>query len=94
MRWTVDQAECLACSTLREIVENGAPILLVVHDPEDLGWQFLTGAAMSMDDAMIESMRRMADLDSILLELGHIPPGYPATRQSIDAEWHIEKTEE
>lgn len=27
----------------------------------------------------------MADLDSILLELGHIPPGYPATRQSIDA---------
>ena len=49
---------------------------------------------MSMDDAMIESMRRMADLDSIRLELSHIPPSYPATRQSIDAEWHIEKTEE
>lgn len=94
MNWTFDQAENVACFTLRQIVENRAPILLVLHDLEDHGWQFLTGKEVSMDDAMIVSMREMAELDPSLLEVGHIPPGHRATRQSVGAEWRVEETNE
>ncbi len=93
MEWTFDQAENVACLTLREIIEDGAPVLLVVHDPEDHDWQFLTGAAISMDDARLVSMHEMVDLDPTLLEVGHIPPGYQATRESVGAQWQIEKSE-
>ncbi|MDJ0760846.1 MAG: hypothetical protein QNJ19_15745 [Woeseiaceae bacterium] len=94
MQWTFDQAENVACFTLRQIVEDGAPVLLVVHDLDDHGWQFLTGASVSVDDAMIVSMREVVDLDSTLLEVGHILPGCQATRQSIGTEWQIQEPEE
>ncbi len=92
MQWTFDQAESVACFTLRQIIEDGAEILLVVHDSEDHDWQFLTGSAMSMDDAMLVSMRQVVDLDPSVLEVGHIPPGYQASRQSAGAEWFIEES--
>ena len=94
MNWTFDQAENVACFTLREITEKKASVLLVVHDAEDHDWQFLSGAAMSMDDAMFVSMRDMVDLDPTLLEVGHIPPGYQATRQSVGSKWQIEASDE
>ena len=92
--WTFDQAENVACFTLRQIIDEGAPILFVVHDGHDHGWQFLTGEEVTMDDALIVSMREIVDRDPTLLEIGHLPPGYRATRAAIGESWEIEKINE
>ena len=89
MDWTFDQAENVACFTLRQIIEDGASVLLVVHDLEDHDWQFLTGAEISMDDALLVSMRQIVDHDPSLLEIGSMPPGFQATRNAVGSEWHI-----
>ena len=92
--WTFDQAENVACFTLRQIIEEGAPILFVVHDEHDHGWQFLTGDEVTMDDAMIVSMREMVNHDRTILEIGHMLPGYRATRVSVGEPWEISKIDE
>ena len=92
--WTFDQAENVGCFTLRQIIDEGAPVLFVVHDEQDHGWQFLTGEEVTMDDAMIVSMREMVDHDRTLLEIGHLLPGYRATRAGLGERWEIEKINE
>jgi len=91
MKWTFDQAENVACFTLQQIINDGAPILFVVHDEHDHGWQFLTGKNVTPDDAMIVSMREIVDHDRSLLEIGDMPPGYRATRVAVGEPWQIEK---
>ena len=92
--WTFDQAENVRCFTLRQIINEGAPILLVVHDADDHGWQFLTSEDVTLNDAMIVSMREIVDHDRTLLELGGMLPGYRATRAAVGEPWEIEKTSE
>ena len=41
--WFWDQPPNCAVITLRQIIEDGAPVLLVTHDLDDHGWQFLSG---------------------------------------------------
>jgi len=93
-KWTFDQAENVACFTLRQIIDEGAPILIVVHDEDDHGWQFLMGENVSLDDAMIVSMREIVEHDRTLLEIGAMPPGYRAIRAAVGEPWEIEKSSE
>ncbi len=90
--WTFDQGKNVACITVRDVIENGKPILYVSHDTDDHSWQFLTGADLSFDDAMVVSMGSMVEIDSTLLDIGHMPPGFHATRSSISDDWKIAKT--
>jgi hypothetical protein len=53
MEWTFDQAENVGCFTLQQIINEGAPILFVMHDEDDYGWQFLTGKGVTLDDGRI-----------------------------------------
>ncbi len=87
--WTFDQPRNAACFTLREIVEDGAPILYVTHDASDHGWQFLTGESVSMAQSMIVSMAEIVALDPSLLKIGNLPPGFSASRDSVESEWEI-----
>jgi len=93
-KWTFDQAENVACFTLRQIINEGAPILFVVHDEDDHGWQFLTGENVSLADAMIVSMREIVEHDRTLLEIGAMPPGHRASRSAVGEPWEIEKSSE
>ena len=92
--WTFDQAENVACFTLRQIIDDGAPILFVVHDEHDHGWQFLTGDEVTMDDARILSMREIVDHDRTVLEIGHMRPGYRAKRVAVGEPWEISRIDE
>lgn len=92
--WTFDQAENVACFTLRQILKDGAPILYVTHDADDHGWQFLTSEHISMADAAIVSMREIIELDSTLLEIGDMPPGHSARRKAVGEPWEIEAISE
>jgi hypothetical protein len=92
--WTFDQEENVACFTLRQIINDGAPILVVMHDEDDHGWQFLTGENVTLDDAMIVSMGEIVEHDRTLLEIGDMPPGYRATRVAVGERWEVEKISE
>jgi hypothetical protein len=58
-KWPFDDPPNVATITVRQIVEDSAPILLVARDAEDGGWQFLTGGRVDVADGMVVSLRSM-----------------------------------
>lgn len=77
-----------AVITLKSILNEGKPILLVSHDKEDGGWQFLDGSAEPREeDAMVVSLHLMTRHDPSILELADLPEGWQAWRQSSASEW-------
>ena len=54
-----------AAATLKAIAFEGAPILYVVHDVDDHGWQFLDGSKVSTEHLAIVSMAEIVDLGPI-----------------------------
>ena len=87
--WTFDEAENVACVTVRQIFNAGEQILLVFHDEDDHSWQFLTGEEITADDTMLVSMRQIVDYDPTLLEIGLMPPGYQAIRAAVGESWEV-----
>jgi hypothetical protein len=82
----------LAVFTLKDIVSGRKPVLHVVHDV-DGDWQFLTGEAVSMEEAVLVSMNNMLTLDHSLSQLLEMENGFEANRATIQAEWQITKSE-
>jgi len=72
---------------LRSIAFNGAPILLVVHDAEDHGWQFLGLDGADGEDAAVVALKEIVRLDSSVLEVANLPPGSSAWRESKSSPW-------
>jgi hypothetical protein len=85
--WPFDQPPNCAVITLRRIVDGG-PILLVSHDEDDDGWQFLDGLSVGMDEALMVSLKSMLERDPTLRELADLPVGWIATRQSRSDPWN------
>ncbi len=86
--WPFDQPPNACAFTTRHVLE-GAWIHHVTHDFEDAGWQFHARHehASKPSDGAIVSMASMLLLDSTLAQLGDLPPGWCATRESPDAPW-------
>jgi len=82
----------LAVFTLKDIVSGRRPVLHVVHDL-DGDWQFLTGEAVSMEEAMLVSMNSILTLDHSLAQLLEMESGFEATRATSEDEWQIIKSE-
>lgn len=89
--WPFDQPPNCAVITLRQIVFEGEPILHVVHDADDHGWQFLTLEDAQEEDASIVGLGEIAELDPTVLQVAHFPPGWRAFRQSPGDPWIIEE---
>ncbi len=85
--WPFEDPENAATFTVGKIVRGGAVILLVVHDAEDGSWQFLTGEAFDMNDAMLVSLREIVVRDSSVIELADLPLGWRASRENREAPW-------
>jgi len=86
--WPFDQPRNCAAFSLRQIVKEGAPVLLVTHDEDDHGWQFLDGSdSPSESDAMVVCMSHIVESDPSLFELADLPPGWSAWRQSVNDQW-------
>ena len=85
--WLFDQPRNCAVLTLRSIAFNGAPILLVAHDAEDHGWQFLGLDGAAEADATVVALEEIVRLDSSVLEVANLPPGSSAWRESKSAPW-------
>ena len=84
--WPFDQSRDAAAITVRAVLD-GAPILLVSHDADDDGWQFLDGDEVDVDRAVLISMARVVGLDPSVLEVADLLPGWTAWRSAPGEPW-------
>jgi len=54
---------------------------------DDGAWQFLTGAPVTMAEAMIVTLSHVVGTDQSLLELADLPLGWVATRETAQSPW-------
>lgn len=71
----------LSVFTSRHILEEGAPVLYVVHDEEG-DWQFLGSEDVVDEDVRIISMKQMLEHDPSLHKLANMPRGMEAIRNN------------
>jgi hypothetical protein len=85
--WRFSDPENVATITVRQVVHDREPILLVSHDADDGGWQFLTGGTFQTADAMVVALREIVKLDPSVAELADLPEGWQATRRFVGDAW-------
>ena len=85
--WPWHQPPNCAVITLRQIIEGDAPILLVTHDMDDHGWQFLSGQDIRVEDSAVVALSEIAERDPSVIELADMPPGWRAWRRSVSDPW-------
>ena len=77
-----------AMITLKRIVFDGAPILMVTHDT-DGGYQFLDAQNCTEEEAAIVALEEILSLDPTLAEIACLPPGFCAGRKSPEDPWAV-----
>lgn len=87
MDWPFDQAKSVATITTRQVMEEGCPVLSVVHYSDDDSWAFTCGTSNSNDDLMLVSMAQVVSTDETLLSIANLPSGWCADRNSIGGTW-------
>ncbi len=92
--WLFPDPPNVATFTMRQVIHEGQPILLVTHDADDGAWQFLTGEPPKVSDALIVCLREMVKRDPSLTELADLPAGWRAWRESAEAAWQREPDKE
>lgn len=90
--WPFADPPNVAVFTQRTILEDGRPILLVVHDEEDGAWQFLDGGEFRVEAAMLVALRTMLDRDASIAALADLPQGWQASRTGPEGPWKREKS--
>jgi hypothetical protein len=85
--WPFDQPRNCAVLTMRQVLEGSEPILLVAHDLDDRGWQFMGASDAVMADGRVVSLEEIVRLDSSVLEVANLAPGYHATREYVGGPW-------
>lgn len=68
----------------------GAPILMVTHDEDDGGWQFLCGTTNDPDEGCIVHLEEIVVMDPTVTSVADLPLGWLAFRNSVGSEWHRE----
>jgi len=85
--WPFDQPRNCATFTMRQVLDKSEPILLVSHDVDDHGWQFIGVSNASVPDARIVLLEEIVKLDPSVLEVADLPPGWQAVRSKIGDSW-------
>ena len=85
--WPFADPENVAVFTLNRIVRGESPILRVMHDEEDGGWQFLDNDEVAIEEASLVCLREIARLDPSILELADLPLGWVAERVGPGEPW-------
>jgi len=71
-------------------VLNGAPILLVSHDADDGGWQFLCGTTNDPSEGRIVHLSDILALDPTVNEVADLPEGWVSFRSNVGGVWRRE----
>ncbi len=86
-KWPFDQAPNVAAITTRQVIEDGLPILTVVHYADDDSWAFVCGTSNATEDGRVIGMGTALKLDSTLSTIADLPPGWCAHRCAIGGPW-------
>ena len=85
--WPFDQAANVAAITTRQVIEDGLPILCVVHYLEDDSWAFVCGTANGTEDGRVIRMDTALRIDPTLATIAHLRPGWFAQRAAVGSPW-------
>ena len=77
--WPFADAPNTMVVTVRQMVNDGEPILLVVHDAEEGDWQFLTGGEFHVADGTLVTLARALNG---CVEHTRIVAGFPTSQGS------------
>jgi len=72
---------------MRQVLEGSEPILLVTHDADDHGWQFIGTSDASMADTKLVALEEIVKIDPTILEVADLPPGWHAIRERVGGAW-------
>jgi len=85
--WPFDQPRNCITFTMRQVMDGKEPILLVTHDADDHGWQFIGKTGANMKDAMLVCLETIVRHDPTVLEVADLPPGWEAWREGPGEKW-------
>ncbi|MEA5471831.1 hypothetical protein [Spirulina sp. 06S082] len=85
--WQFENPPNVAVLATTDVIKKGIPILYVSHDSDDGCWQFHSGSDVSVDHAMVVSLKKIVELDSSIQILADLPLGWAAIRESIEHDW-------
>ena len=87
MNWPFDQDPATATLTTKQVVEDGFPILQVVHYSDDHSWGFTCGTSNEVDDGRIVCMSHLVELDPTIISIADLEPGWVAYREAVGERW-------
>jgi hypothetical protein len=85
--WAFEDAYVVACITTKHVINGSRPILLVTHDEDDGGWQFLCDTTNETADGRVVSLISIVAQDRSLSALADLPIGWEAKREHVGASW-------
>ena len=85
--WPFDQGPNVAAITTVNVIEHGAPILLVIHYDDDDSWAFLCGTTNDDADGRVIGMGTALRLDPTIREIADLTPGWKAWRSARGGTW-------
>ena len=91
--WPFAEPRDAVTITMRQVLEGSEPILLVLRNAEDTVWQFLGTSDGNVEDAEVVSLEEIVELDSTILELADLPPGWQASREQAYEPWTRRRNE-
>jgi hypothetical protein len=84
--WPFEQPRNCTTITMRQVLDGSEPILLVSHDADDHGWQFIGTSDASVADGKVVCLE-IVRLDATVLEVADLPPGWQAVRERVGGPW-------
>jgi hypothetical protein len=85
--WPFDQPRNCAALTMRQVLDGLEPILLVSHDEDDHGWQFIGTSDALAADGRVVCLDEIVQLDPTVLDVADLPPGWQAVREFVGGQW-------
>lgn len=90
MSWPFDDPPNLGVITTVPVLEHGYPILLVTHDLDDGGWQFLCGTIDEPSLGRLVCLESILGIDEGMSVLADLPLGWLAWREDMGSPWRRE----
>jgi hypothetical protein len=85
--WPFDQGPRVAALTTRQVLDDGFPILRVVHYSDEEDWAFTCGTTNANEDGRLIAMEEAMEIDSTIAEVADLPLGWGASRTHIGGQW-------
>ena len=88
--WPFEARRDTAVITTVNVLEGSEAVLVVIHDSDDGGWQFLCGKPRESSDARVIALEEAVTRDPTLRQLADLPVGWRARRDARGSPWRRE----